>query len=279
MKMIYRNVNLQKPRKLTGWRKISLGSWRPTGDSSIHTEIELDAEPLTDHLNEINRGLPEGELKVTFLNYFSKALGMAIAKNPQINSIVRFGKIYPRSDVDIFFHVVNNYKDGEDLSGFVIRNIDKKDIINISREFFTTSRNIKSGVHEENDKKIKSLFRWLPGFISRGILDLFGFILYSLNLWSPLMGSPRDLFGSVMLTYIGSFGADNAYAPIAPYTRIPMVVSLGAIKKRPYVIDDSIVARNTVKVGIVYDHRICDGIHVQKMINDLTKLILTPGLY
>ncbi len=275
--MIYRNVNLQKAKKLTGWRKMSLGSWRPTGDSSIHTGIELDAEPLLKHLDKINGNRSGEDVKVTFLHCFSKALGMAISQNPQINSIVRFGRIYPRIDVDIFFHVVNNFDDGEDLSGFVIRNIDGKGIKDISREFFTTSRNIKKGLHAENDRRVKSLFRLLPGILSRSLLNLFGFILYSLNLWSPLMGSSRDFFGSVMLSYIGSFGADNAFAPIAPYTRIPMVVSLGRVKKRPFVIGDSIVARNTVKVGIVYDHRICDGIHIQKMIDDLTKLVESAG--
>lgn len=83
----------------------------------------------------------------------------------------------------------------------------------------------------------------------------------------------RDAFGSIMLTYIGSLGVDNAFTPIAPYTRIPMVVSLGTIKKRPWVAGDDIVARKTVKVGIVFDHRVCDGVQMQKLMACLEELM------
>ncbi len=212
------------------------------------------------------------KIQLRFINYFSKALGLAIAKNPQINSIVRFGKIYPRKNVDIFFHVVNNYKDGEDLSGFVMRSVDKKNLREISSDFYYASKEIKAG-KSKNDQEVKSLFKHIPGFISRWVLDSISFLLFTLNLWSPLMRCPRDFFGGIMLTYIGSLGADNAFAPIAPYTRIPMVVSLGAIKKRPWVIGNRVVARNTVKVGIVFDHRICDGVQMQKLISDLVEFM------
>jgi pyruvate/2-oxoglutarate dehydrogenase complex dihydrolipoamide acyltransferase (E2) component len=262
-----KNVEFNKPRKLTSWRKISLGSWKPKGDSSVYTQMELDVEDALKHIEKLNSQTPDKQFKLQFINYFVKALGVSIAKNPQINAVVRMGKVYPRKNVDIFFHVVNNFKDGEDLSGFVFRQADKQSVWEIAANFYKYSKEIKNG-QDKGFENVKKAFKIIPGFLSRTVLNFVGFVLYTLNIWNPMFGA-KDAFGSVMLTYIGSLGVDNGFTPIAPYTRIPMVVSLGTIKKRPIVIGDEVVARKTVKVGLVFDHRLCDGVQMKKLMDCL----------
>ncbi len=270
--MIFKkNVELNKSRKLSSWRKISIGSWKPRGDSAVYTQLEIDIEDTLDHIEKLNSQAKDEPFKLQFINYFVKALGISIAKNPQINSIIRMGKIYPRKNVDIFFHVVNNFQDGEDLSGFVFRDADKESLWDINKTYYKSAKEIKGG---QNNKftSVKKAFQIIPGFLSQTALKLVGFVLYSLNIWNPLLGE-RDAIGGIMLTYIGSLGIDNGFTPIAPYTRIPMVVSVGTIKKRPIVIDDLVVARKTVKVGFVFDHRLCDGVQMQKLMSCLEDLM------
>ncbi len=270
--MIFKkNVVLDKARKVSSWRKISIGSWKPRGDSSVYTQLELDAEAALEYIEKLNSQITEKQFKIQFINYFVKALGVSIAKHPQINSVIRRGRIFPRKNVDIFFHVVNNFHDGEDLSGFVFRDADKKNIHDIAQTYYRSAKEIKNGEDKKFDT-VKSAFNIIPGFLSRTALNISGFILYTLNLWNPALGA-RDAFGGVMLTYIGSLGVDNAFTPIAPYTRIPMVVSVGTIKKRPCVVDDKVVARKSVKVGIVFDHRLCDGVQMQNLLSCLEKLM------
>ncbi len=273
--MFKKNVQLDSARKISSWRKISLGSWKPRGDSSVYVNLEIDAEPVLEQIAVLNEQKKDKQFKLQFINYFVKALGVAVAQNPQINSMVRMGKIYPRKNVDIFFHVVNNTKDGEDLSGFVFRDADKKSLWENLEQYYSSVKEIKKG-HNKKYIAVKKAFKIIPGFMSAKVLNFFGFILYTLNLWNPLLGE-QDAFGGIMLTYVGSLGVDNALTPIAPYTNIPMVVSVGAIKKRPFVIDDELVARKTVKVGLVFDHRLCDGVQMQQLISSLEDL-MNPSL-
>lgn len=91
-----RNVAFNKARKLSSWRKISLGSWKPTGDSSVYTQMELDVEDALKYIEGLNTQTIDKQFKLQFVNYFVKALGIAVAENPQINAVVRMGKIYPR---------------------------------------------------------------------------------------------------------------------------------------------------------------------------------------
>ena len=108
--------------------------------------------------------------------------------------------------------------------------------------------------------KVKDIFRIAPGFVSKLILDFAGFVQYSLNLKSNILGLPEDAFGSVMVSNVGSMGIEMAYCPIAPYTRIPMVMSLGKIRKAPVVAEDgSVVADKIMTVCLTVDHRIMEA--------------------
>jgi len=57
--MFKRNVELHPALKMTAWRKISVGSWRPIGDSQVYCELDLDAEPALRWLESINQSHPD----------------------------------------------------------------------------------------------------------------------------------------------------------------------------------------------------------------------------
>lgn len=252
--MFERHIDYHSPRTLSPWRKISLGSWRPTGDSSIYTPLEIPVDDLLPVLEK---------RQISLSTFVIQALAHAIAQNPEINATVRFGRVYPKKNVDVFFHIIADEK-GEDLDGFVFRSADQRPLETLEQEFRQAIRERKKlGVSPYSASK--ELFRFLPGFFSRGILNLLHFVQYQLNLWSPLLKTPKNPFGSIMVTSIASLGAEEAYCPIAPYTGIPMVVALGAVKKRPWVVDDQLVIRKTMKLCFTYDHRLMDGVHFKRL--------------
>ena len=104
-----------------------------------------------------------------------------------------------------------------------------------------------------------------------------GHLLYQLNIWSPAFKSPKDAFGSIQITNIGSFDIDNAFVPIAPYTNIPMVISLGSIKKRPLVINDKVEAVEIIKACLTVDHRLMEGVHFGKMQKKIIQYFEAPS--
>lgn len=267
--MLYRNVELWKKKRISPWRKISLGSWRPTGDSAIYTKLEFLMDPVLRYCKN---------QKIDVHTFLIKAIGNSLAENRHINSVVRFGKVYPRKNVDIFFHIVADDESGENLSGAVFRSPDTKSVEEVEKEY---KEKIKEVV-QENDKvfkKTKKIFSFLPGSLSKAALDMTSFLTYTLNLWSPLFGTPRDPFGGIMLTSIGSLGIDMAYCPIAPYTRNSMVISAGSICKRPWVEGEKVTARKTMILCFTYDHRIMDGIHFMWLKKSLEKVFREPQKY
>lgn len=270
-----KNVYFKAPLRPSAWRRISLGSWRPTGDSSIHAELELEVDAVLAHLKKT--APTDGESpRPRLLHFFGKALATAVAAQPSINSVVRFGRIYPRRDVDLFFHVARDLQFGEDLSGFVVRNADKLDLQKFARIYREELADLQTG-NDERFRATKKIFGILPGFLSRIALDFTSFLTYTLNLHLPVLGIPRDPFGGIMITYVGSLGIDHAFAPIAPYTRIPMVVAVGAVRSRPVAVDGRCVVRKTVRIGFTFDHRLMEGVHFARLSRKIRTFFADPS--
>jgi pyruvate dehydrogenase E2 component (dihydrolipoamide acetyltransferase) len=270
--MISKNVHLLAPRKLSAWRKISLGSWRPNGDSQVYCEIKLKADPALKKIAMLNS---DSFSKLTLTHFVGKVMGRVLAEVPDLNAIVRLGNIYPRRDVDIFFHVVY---DETELSGVVVRNIDKKSFAQISQEISKTASSIRKG-QDKDFKKIKNSWDFIPSLLSRWVLDLIGFISYSLNINIKGAGIPKDCFGSMMITNIGSLGFSQAFVPLSPYSRIPFILALGKPELTPTATaDGQVIVENQLSFCMTFDHRIMDGARGAKMAKLMKLYFENPDL-
>lgn len=270
--MIRKNVALLPPKKTSAWRKISIGTWRPNGDSQVYAELKVDAGPAIRKINQINKNT---EIKVTMAHFMGKLVGRVLQEVPDLNSIVRFGKIYPRKHVDIFFHVAY---DETELSGHVIRNINQKSIQEISHELSKSALDIRHG-RDANFKQIKKSWDLIPGFLSRWVLDFIGFLSYSLNINIKGSGIPQDAFGSMMITNIGSLGFTQAFVPLSPYSRIPLILALGKTQLVPISLPDgTVVSQEQVNLCFTFDHRIMDGARGAKMSMLIKKYMDDPDL-
>lgn len=257
------NVKFHRPRPLTPWRKISLGSWRPVGDSSIHCMFEASVEPFA-------RLRAPG----TSLNHFlALSIGRAAQAEPAVNSMVRAGKIFSRAHVDVFFHACLG--DSDDLTGFKICGVDSMNLTEIAADFEHQRRRIE----REGDfqfRHIKRVFRWVPGWFGRTLLNLLGALFYTLNLPASWLGAPNDAFGGIMITNVGRFGIEHGFAPFAPYAHVSTIAAVGAVRKRPWVEDGCIAIARTVRIGFTFDHRTCDGVHIGRFLSVLRRAFEQP---
>jgi pyruvate dehydrogenase E2 component (dihydrolipoamide acetyltransferase) len=64
-----------------------------------------------------------------------------------------------------------------------------------------------------------------------------------------------------MITNVGSLGLDTAYVPLVPYSRVPILLALGAVREAPVVREGKVVVGKTMKVHATFDHRFIDGFH------------------
>jgi pyruvate/2-oxoglutarate dehydrogenase complex dihydrolipoamide acyltransferase (E2) component len=265
-----KNVPEITPIKLSPWRKISLSTWKIVDDSSVHGLLKLNADKVLEYIDQ-NSDIT----KITLTHFMIKALAQTIKENPEANSFIRFGRLYQRKNVDIFVHIAAD-DDGKELTGTVIRNADKKSIIDIANELNDVAHKYKSGQESEFDN-IKGLLKILPPFILRPILLLTGFILYSLNIWSPLLGMQRDPFAGIMLTNVGSLGVDLAYTPLARYSRVSFLIALGSLQDGLKLDDGNVVKTKELNITSTFDHRIIDGVHAAKISKMLRSIFENPS--
>jgi chloramphenicol O-acetyltransferase len=271
MALISLNAKLLPPLKISSWRKVAIGTWRSAGDPSVYGILELDAQPALVYLEKLKELTGQ---RVTLTHFVGKAVAQTLAKHPEINCILRLGKLYPRKAVDIFFQVASDTS-GKDLSGTTIRNANHKSIVEIAQEMQERIHQIREK-GDPNFRKMKNTMGIVPGLLVSPLMSLIGFIMYTLNLWSPLFGSPKDPFGSVMITNVGSLGLDTAFAPLVPYSRVPLLLAVGAVKEKPVVKRGQVEVGQVIQICATFDHRIIDGMHASKMVRSLQKIFANP---
>ncbi len=270
-----KNVKIGPPLKLSAFRKVAIGTWQSAGDPSVYSILTFDIRPAAAFMEKVQEKTSD---KITMTHFFGKAVAYVLAQHPELNCILRWGKLYPRENIDIFFQVASDKK-GEDLSGYTIRNADRKSVREMAEELSRGANKIRTQ-GDPDYKKMKQSLKFLPSILSWWIIQFTAFIQYNLNRWHPAIGTPQDSFGSVMITNIGSLGLELALAPLVPYSRTPCVLTLGAIHKAPVVVDgDRVEVAPVIKIGVNFDHRLIDGMHASKMSRVLNDIFRNPEKY
>ena len=273
MKLLSRNIKFLGLTKLTPFRKVALGTWRTVGDPSVYSEIEVDVEPALSYLAQKSH---EHQMKLTMTHFVGKACAETIRRHPELNCILRWGKLYRRQHIDIFFQVASDSK-GEDLSGTTVREIDQKSLVEIAEDMQKKVRRIRES-GDIDYKEMKKTMGIVPAWMSRFVLNFSSYFMYTFNLWSPILGVPKDPFGSIMITSLGSIGLDRAFVPLVPYARIPCLIAIGAVRETPLIHEGKITIRKVVSLCITFDHRVIDGMHASHMARTLKKIFSHPHI-
>jgi 2-oxoacid dehydrogenases acyltransferase (catalytic domain) len=262
--MFTKNINYSGASELSPWRKLSLSSWRPTGDSSCYCLEDIEVAALLTYAQE---------QQVNFHTILIKAIGATIALQPKINATVRFGKIYARKDISIFVHNVPKTVP-DDLDGMLYLEPQTKSLSEINSEY--KQKLLASHRGNSEFAPSKKILKLLPAFCTKSIMNLFSFFAYKLNTNISIFEMPQNAFGSVMLTSVGSLGITQALCPIAPYTCVPMVISVGKVRDIVVAEAQEMTIKTIISFGFTFDHRIMDGIHFAAFFETLKQFILNP---
>ena len=221
-----KNVDLGPALPMSSWRKIMLGTWSKASDPTTYGTIDLDMGPALVYLEKLKE---KSGVKVTLSHIAGKIVAHMVEHSPEINCIMRFGRLYPRKSIDVFFQVASD-SDGKDLSGMTIRRANEKSVLAIAQEMHERVHAIRVK-GDPRFKPMKKTMGLIPSCLTGYVIHFMSWIMYSLNIWSSLFKIPKDSFGSIMVTNIGSLGLDSAFAPLIPYSRVPMVLALGAARE------------------------------------------------
>jgi pyruvate/2-oxoglutarate dehydrogenase complex dihydrolipoamide acyltransferase (E2) component len=267
------NLKLRRKADLSPFRKMALGTWQTAYDPSVYGSVSLRMEAAEQYLDRFRSATGK---RLTLSHMMAKAAGAALEAMPDANAILRLGRIYLRERIGVFFQVaLEDPQTGEiDLSGATIYDPETKSLLDICLELEQKAKGIRGG--QDKKERARSLFRHAPEFAIGPLLDTIGFFGYTLNLDLERVGVPNDPFGSIMITNIGSLGLEEAYAPLVPYSRVPIVLAMGAVINAPVVEEDRVVPGRVMKVCATFDHRILDGAHAAVMVRTLRDWMEDP---
>jgi pyruvate dehydrogenase E2 component (dihydrolipoamide acetyltransferase) len=88
---------------------------------------------------------------------------------------------------------------------------------------------------------------------------------------------PAQMTGGTMsITNIGVFGIDTG-TPILPPGE-SVIVALGAVVQRPWVVDGQIMVRYVTTLALSFDHRLVDGAQGSKFLAEVAMMMQEPAM-
>lgn len=272
------NVALTGRLPLSPARALALGAWNRGGDPSIYGLLEVDARPL---LAWLDAARDATGLRLTVTHVVAKLLGDVLAEHPEANVRLRWTGLHRRRDVSVFVHVaMQDPQTGQiDLSGVLLRNADQRTLGDLSAHLNERAARVRDGTDATYEEG-RSLFRWMPPMLVPAFVRMVEVLSVHLNLDLRSLGVPQDSFGSALLTNIGSLGLDAAWAPLVPYSGVPIVIALGAVRRQPWVESDGTIAAVPVlPLFATLDHRVLDGAHAARLSRSIKERLADPTLW
>ena len=269
------NLDLRPKRHLSSFRVIAIGTWVTTKDPSVYGSLEVPADEVLSYVRAFRE---HTGLRLTLTHVMAKVMAKVFEAMPDANAILRFNRIYLRSEIALSFQVaMSDPETGQiDLSALTLRRPDTKSLREIVEEFEAVAAKIKAGKDLEKEETRRT-FQRAPTWLVGRLLDVVSFLTYGLNLDMSWAGIPRDLFGSAMITNVGSLGLKTAYVPLVPYSRVPLIIAVGAVEKKPVVAEDGTVqVGHTLGLHATFDHRILDGAHAATMARTVQEVFADP---
>jgi pyruvate/2-oxoglutarate dehydrogenase complex dihydrolipoamide acyltransferase (E2) component len=256
---------------VSSFRRMAAGMWRSPSDPSIYGSMDVDA---TASLAFLRAHQEATGTKVTITHLVARAVALAMRDQPEINAKVRFwGRLEQRSSIDVFVTVATD--GNKDLSGARIDDADGKSLVEIAGELRDRVGKIRRG-DDANYKKSKRAFKQMPWWLSRPTSWVTDVLVNELHVDLTKQGLPPDAFGSAIVTSVGMFGIDSAFAPFVPLARCPMLILVPEVRPRPWAVGDRVEVRPVLRLCATFDHRIIDGAAAGRFAARLTQLFERP---
>jgi len=227
--------------------------WNRPGNPSIYVTTLLSIDKL---LLELKKH-PEFSEK-DILAYVTYAIVKVTKKFPRMNSYFFMNKRVERDYIKLSFMV----KSDNPESSLFIQPVDFKEEVSL--------KDLRTQVYTEIAKVRKDplysvkfasdLMRLTPGIFRRIFFSVFYFLSKQRLFKFIHKICPHDLFGSVIISYVGSLGLPSAYIPLLKHSTNSLILAIGQVEKKlEFDEHKNVVEKNYLQLGWTIDHRLTHG--------------------
>jgi pyruvate dehydrogenase E2 component (dihydrolipoamide acetyltransferase) len=268
------HLDLTLKKDVSSFRKIAIGTWQTAYDPTVYGTLRIRMDKALAYIEKFRE---THGIRLTVTHLVAKAVAEGMKRCPDANAILRFNKIYLRNQVTLSVLVVQTDQgDGKvDLTAARIADADKKSL----KEMAIEMQDIVDKVRQRKDaalEKGKGTIALIPFMLMNAFLKLLSLLMYTLNIDLSWAGMPKDAFGGVTITNVGSLGLDVAYVPLVPYTNTPIFVAPGAVLDLPVVEDGKVVPGKVMNLNASFDHRFIDGFHAGILAKTVREMLENP---
>ena len=205
--------------------------------------------------------MAEHEPPLSTTAFFVASVGRAVAQYPQVHAYRDWrGRLVQHRHVDVQTLIEVSTDQGPFGLVHVVRDADIRSVAAISAEL----RAVKA------DHTTTSAGRLLDT-----VAPLAGRIPGLFRVMYAVMSRSRRIHaatGTVQVTAVGMFGGGSGFA-IAPPTLASLLIVIGGISKRPYVVAGRVEVRDIVDLTVTLDHNVVDGAPATRFTAELRRLI------
>ncbi len=243
-------------------------------DSQVAMVIDVKCDGIDEFITKKSK---EG-IDYNYNHIISAAVVRTFALRPRLNRFIMSGRVYRRKGIFISFAVKNRLFDDAKETTVKIKFTGHETLSQIKDIFDTEiAKNTKTEENNNTDKLAKGFLK-IPHFILKPVLGLLK--------WADKIGIlPKKIIKtspfhtSCWLTFMKSLGSDFVYHHLYDFGTTGLFVSVGKEKNEAVVDPYGVIkVEKIIKLGLVIDERITDGLYNSKSIKLFKRLMQSPEL-
>ncbi|WP_019499680.1 2-oxo acid dehydrogenase subunit E2 [Pseudanabaena sp. PCC 6802] len=241
------------------------------GSKRHHIPVLLEIDVTTAREAIRDRKTKTGQ-SISFTGWIVKCLAQAVSEHKFVHAL-RKGKqrlaIFDDVDVTVIVErAIGQPGTSETLPmPYIIRKANEKNVAVINSEIRAAQRLPVAAGEVQIGSTRTAWMTTIATMLPRFVRDWF--------FWQPLLRNPflfKRMMGTVSVTALG-MASQSGMSWGIPIGIHPLIVAVGAIAKRPGIVDDRIVACEYVGLTVLFDHDITDGAPVARFIRRLQELM------
>lgn len=259
-----------KVKKPSFFRKLACVTWDRARDPQIYGYMNVD---MSSCLAFMDRYKKKHGHKLSVTHVILKAVALAYRKFPDLNVKVERNHLYRRNSIDV--NLLVSSESGGELSAIKLNNADKMTLAEIVGQVKKGAKGVRDD-RGPDFQESKNIIKKLPVWISRIIVPVMSWLVNKRGMHFPGVGFPQDPFGTVIVTSVGMFGVETAFAPLPSIGRANAALLITEVKKKPWVEDDNIVVRPVMKLCCTLDHRVFTGYQGAMLSSEIKDILTNP---
>lgn len=242
-------------------------------DPSAYAGLEVRMERALAYLETFRERTGQ---RLTLTHLVAKAAADALRRYPEANVLLRWNRPWRRRRVSLCVLVVQPESSGRvDLTTAAVHDADTLSLAGLAEALEAQVLRVR----ERRDAAIERGKRHssrVPVLFMHEVLRLLSLVWYTLNVDLAWVGMPRDPFGAVALSNVGSLGLDRAWLAMVPYTRVALCIAPGRVRDEPVLEGGALVPGKLMALTCTYDARLLDLEVVARVLHHLREALEDP---